>query len=193
MPNNQIPGHSHHLIDQVETFLSDMAANVHEVDPREMQLSKPIADLETLLFDDPIIRMYTLEMLHQVPAKNQVVKSIPELLHALHLISTSAPLYSADPLRANFFPVSTLFVHMMMTPAGQAIFRMESFNDCIRNILKSWCSYLDSAESRSVLNTTDSGWLCSSSCQRHNLNEYEIPNESDPHWGFPSFNRGTAR
>lgn len=184
----QIPGHSPHLRAQVDAFLLDVKEELCDTHVNMAQWSAPVQALDDLLRRDPIVRMYALEMFQQVPPQHRVVSSIPELLQALQLISTRAPEYSADPQRANFFPVSTLFVYMMMTPAGQAIFRIDTFNDCIKAILKSWCLYLDSPESREVLHTNENGWLSPSSYARHNLDEYLIPDRSAPHWGFASFN-----
>lgn len=184
-----IPGYSPHLKNQIDAFLLGLKEELSDYDTRcSSQWSTSVQVLDDLLHNEPIVRMYALEMLRQVPKQHQVVTTIPELLIALQIISTRAPDYNPDPKQANFFPVSTLFVYMMMTPAGQAIFRIGAFNDCIRAILKSWCVYLDSPESRDVLHTNENGWLSPSSWDRHNLDEYLIPDKSAPHWGFSSFN-----
>ncbi|ELP95901.1 phosphatidylserine decarboxylase family protein [Pseudomonas syringae pv. aptata] len=183
-----IPGHLPQVRIQVNTFLTDIKEELSDTPSGSEGWSVPVQALEDLLAQDPIIRMYVSDMFMQVPEEHRVVSCVSELLVALELISTRAPVYSSDPARANFFPVSTLFVYMMMTPAGQAVFRIKAFNDCIRVILKSWCIYLDSPQSRDVLHTGDTGWLSPSSCARHNMDEYLIPDRSDPHWGFDSFN-----
>ncbi|MEW5545725.1 phophatidylserine decarboxylase associated domain-containing protein [Pseudomonas soli] len=183
-----IPGYLPHVRQQVDSFLDDVKDEVSLVGEHCLNFSGPVRALEDLLRRDPIVRMYVLEMIQQVPPEHQVVSTIADLLKALQLISTRAPHYNPDPQRTNFFPVSTLFVYMMMTTAGQALFRVESFNNCIRDILKSWCLYLDSPQSRNVLHTGDDGWLSPSSWERNNLQEYEIPDEHAPHWGFESFN-----
>lgn len=182
------PGYSPHLRNQIDAFLFDVEEELCNAPANTGHWSAPVQALDELLRRDPIVRMYAIEMLQQVPLQHRVVSSIPDLLKALQLLSTRAPDYNADPLRANFFPASTLFVYMMMTPAGQAIFRMRAFNDCLRAILKSWCHYLDSPQSREVLHTGENGWLSPSSAARHNLDEYLIPDRSAPHWGYESFN-----
>lgn len=183
-----MPGFSPHLRPEINRFLGEVEEELRETRVDEMQWSPQVRALDHLLRSDPIVRMYAQEMLQQVPAQHRVVHSVSALLTALHLLSTRAPEFCADPRRANFFPVSTLFVHMMMTPAGQAIFRIESFNDCIRGILRSWCDFLDSPASRSVLHTGENGWLSPASCERHRMHEYLIPDPCDVHWGFQSFN-----
>jgi phosphatidylserine decarboxylase len=188
MSLESIIGHSPHLKEEVGLFLADVSEKIDSLNMEVANYSKPVSSLASLLENNPTVQMYVTEMISQVSKDKQVVKSIPELLLALQNISTSAPKYDSNPLKANFFPISTLFVYMMMTPAGQAVFRMEGFKKCIRDILKSWCRYLDSPESRSVLNSSESGWLCPSSYERHRLDEYEIPDRNDPHWGYSSFN-----
>jgi phosphatidylserine decarboxylase len=183
-----MPGFSPHLRAEINCFLGDVEEALGETRLERNQWSPQVRALGDLLRSDAIIRMYAQEMLQQVPLEHRFVKSIEELLTALHVLSTRAPEFCADPARANFFPASTLFVHMMMTPAGQAIFRIHAFNDCIRDILKSWCEFLDSPTSRSVLHTGENGWLSPASQERHHLHEYLIPDPSDPHWGFKSFN-----
>jgi phosphatidylserine decarboxylase len=183
-----MPGFSPHLRPEINSFLGKVEEQLRETRVQEHQWSPQVRALDHLLRSDAIVRMYAQEMLQQVPAQYRVIHNLTELLTALHLLSTRAPEFRADPARANFFPASTLFVHMMMTSAGQAIFRIESFNDCIRKILKSWCDFLDSPASRSVLHTGENGWLSPASCERHHLHEYLIPDPSDAHWGFKSFN-----
>lgn len=187
--NNSIfAGCSAHERAQVEAFLLDVGEEARRgrVDPEKY--SAPVRALDDLLQRDPIMAMYALEMLEQVPGPQRVVGSVPALLAALQLLSTRAPAFHPDPLRANFFPASTLFVHMMMTPAGQALFRMNSFNDCLRAILKSWCLHLDSPQSKNVLHAEEGGWLSAASWEHHHLSDYQIPERTTPHWGFPSFN-----
>jgi phosphatidylserine decarboxylase len=150
--------------------------------------SSAVADLARLIERDGIIRMYVDEMINQVPLEQRTIENIPELLEALNHICKTAPMYEADPNKRNFFPMSSLFVYMMMTPAGEAVFRNDAFNDAIRKILKDWCSFLDSPESRYVLNTGEHGWLSPSAYEYNKLEEFVIPDKSAPHWGWQSYN-----
>lgn len=147
-----------------------------------------VADLARLIERDGIVRMYVEEMIDQVPPDHRTVESIPEMLQALDYISRTAPLYEADPKKRNFFPMSSLFVYMMMTPAGEAVFRNVAFNAALRKILKDWCSFLDSPDSQYVLNTGEHGWLSPSAYEYNKLYEFVIPDPGAPHWGFESYN-----
>jgi phosphatidylserine decarboxylase len=92
------------------------------------------------------------------------------------------------PGKPHAFPMSNLFVYMMMTPAGEAAFRLPQLNDALRAVLKEWCAYLDSEESASVLNEGPNGWLSEPAYQLNKLDEFKIPAKSKPHWGWRSYN-----
>lgn len=188
--NTHLPGCPPHARRQVDAFLLDVGEAVNGVQMKAAvgAYSAPVQALSDLLRSDPVMGMYAQQMLEQVPDAHRVVSSLRALLAALQLLSTRAPAFHADPLRANFFPASTLFVHMMMTPAGQALFRLKAFNDALRAVLKSWCIHLDSRASCNVLHTGEDGWLSEASWTRHHLDEYLIPDRADPHGGFTSFN-----
>jgi len=151
-------------------------------------LSPSVAALARLIERDGIVRMYVSQMIDQVWPKYKQIDDIPELLAALEQITATAPEYRWNPADQNSFPVSTLFTYMMMTPAGEAVFRNEAFNGAIRAILQEWCAFLDSAESRYVLNEGEDGWLSQPAYEQNKLYEFEIPDRKAPHWGFASFN-----
>lgn len=146
-----------------------------------------VARLGALIDTNPIIRMYVSEMIDQVPDKHKVVHDVPELLQALELITVTAPLYNQDPNKRNAFPMSSLFTYMMMTPAGEAVFRNDDFNRGLKGVLQQWCAYLDSPESAHVLNEGPYGWLSPFAYQDMKLYEFEL-DRSKPHWGFTSYN-----
>jgi phosphatidylserine decarboxylase len=150
--------------------------------------SASVAALAALIERDGIVRMYVEEMIAQVPAPHRTIKSVGELLEALELIITTAPLYDSDPKKGNFFPMSSLFVYMMMTRAGEAAFRNGPFNDALRNVLKEWCAFLDGPGSLYVLNTGKDGWLSPSAYAYNKLGQFVIPDPEAPHWGWRSFN-----
>ncbi|MCB1036630.1 MAG: phophatidylserine decarboxylase associated domain-containing protein, partial [Acidobacteria bacterium] len=98
------------------------------------------------------------------------------------------PLYQEPDGTQNHFPMSSLFVYMMMTPAGEAAFRNVAFNDALRRILQQWCCFLDSENSLYVLNTSEEGWLSPAAYEANKLYEFVIPDRSAPHWGWTSYN-----
>lgn len=147
-----------------------------------------VQELADLIETDGIVRMYVTEMIDQVPDKYKTVSNIEDLLAMLDYIITTAPEYNPNPEDRNFFPMSSLFVRMMYTPAGLAGFRNEAFNASLRNILQAWCDFLDSADSQYVLNEGEYGWLSPSAYEYNKLDEYVIPDPEAPNGGFESFN-----
>lgn len=155
---------------------------------RRPALGEAVSELARLIRANGVVRMYVHEMIHQVPPPYRTVDDVDELLAALSHSTRTAPVYHPDPNYRQFFPISTLFLAMMMTPAGAAAFRDERFNGAIRKILKERCRFLDSSESLSVLHTGEHGWLSPPAYEYSKLDEFIIPDRSAPHWGWKSFN-----
>jgi phosphatidylserine decarboxylase len=158
-----------------------------KLDSEARPLGDAVTRLGALIETNPIVRMYVSEMIRQVPHKYKVVHNTTELLRALEHITVTAPPYNQDPARRNAFPMSSLFAYMMMTRAGEAVFRNADFNRGLRGVLQQWCAYLDSPDSAHVLNEGPSGWLSTFAYQDMRLWEYEY-DRSQPHWGFESYN-----
>lgn len=144
--------------------------------------------LAELIQRDSIVRMQVTQMVSQVPREHKTIQDVDELLGALNHIVQNAPKYNIEPNKRHAFPMSALFVYMMYTPAGVAAFQNEAFNAAIRTVLRAWQDFLDSKESRVVLNMGDEGWLSPSACEFNKLDEFVIPDRNAPHWGFKSFN-----
>ncbi|HEV7590523.1 MAG TPA: phophatidylserine decarboxylase associated domain-containing protein [Longimicrobium sp.] len=174
----------------VDAWQRELIAEVRAARPTAAQRGRcaSVAALAALIEVDGIVRMYVEEMIRQVPAPHRTIETVEELLDALETIITTAPLYNPDPAKRNSFPMSSLFVYMMMTRAGEAAFRNGPFNDALRNILKEWCAFLDGEGSLYVLNTGEDGWLSPSAYAYNKLDEFVIPDRSAPHWGWRSFN-----
>lgn len=144
--------------------------------------------LESLLFDDGIIRMLVSQMIDEVPDDQKTVENVKQLLAQLSLITKTAPEWEADKAKRNFFPMSALFTYMMMTEAGEAVFRNRKFNAALIDILKTWCAYLDSEASAHVLNEGENGWLSPLAYKYNELQNFVIPDPDAPHWGWKSWN-----
>jgi phosphatidylserine decarboxylase len=170
---------------------------------RAKRLHPSVAAMAALIESDGIVRMYADEMIsqqallrdphgHPIPPSS-VIKDIPDMLAKLDHIVTYAPWFS-DP---SHFPMSALFVYVMMTPAGESLFRNAAFNDSLRGVLREWCSYLDSKESLHVVTPGAEkgavGWLSPQAYgggkNGMKLWDFRIPEYKDKkHWGFRSYN-----
>jgi phosphatidylserine decarboxylase len=155
-----------------------------------------VQNLVKLLDDNPIIRMYVTEMIDQVQYlpyqenRRDHIKSVPELLAMLDTIVTMVPTYKTKEGKDGIhFPMSALFAYMMMTPAGEAVFRDDAFNEALRVILAEWCSFLNSDRSCDELRTENYGWLSPDAVNELQLNDYVTKEDKQkPHWGFTSWN-----
>jgi len=162
-----------------------------------------VAAMAALIESNGIVRMYADEMISQqallrdphgkpIPPSS-VIKDIPDMLAKLDYIVTYAPWFS-DP---SHFPMSALFAYVMMTPAGESLFRNAAFNDSLRAVLREWCRWLDSKESLDVVTPQAEkgavGWLSPQAYgggkNGMELWQFRIPNFKDKkHWGFRSYN-----
>jgi phosphatidylserine decarboxylase len=156
--------------------------------------SPAVQALSDLLDADAIVRMYVTEMIEQArllpdqSGRRDTIGSVSELLAALDALTRTAPTYKIG------FPMSALFAYMMMTTAGEAVFRNGPFNDALRAILKEWCAFLDSEESTSTLNEGEDGWLSPEAVAKLKLDDFVIPDRKAEHWGLsPGTSSSTAR
>jgi phosphatidylserine decarboxylase len=173
----------------VDEWQRNLRLKIEERRAQEDRIVTPsVAALARLIERDGIVRMYVTQMIDEVPPKYKKIEDVPQLLAALDLITTTAPEYRWNPADQNFFPMSSLFTYMMMTPAGEAAFRNEAFNGAIRAILQEWYAFLDSPQSLYVLNESETGWLSQPAYEQNKLYEFVIPDRGAPHWGFASFN-----
>jgi phosphatidylserine decarboxylase len=192
-----IAAYAHHLPKSNEglsAFHRDLGPKIDAVQAAgAAQISSPAVQALAALIDaDAIVRMFTVEMIRQAIELPQspdqpAVKDVDDLLSALDLITTLAPAYNVNKNLRNAFPMSSLFGYMMMTPAGESIFRNRSFNAAIQKILQEWCAYLNSGASTSVLTTDADGWLSPPAVKEFQLDDF-IHDPNLPHWGWTSYN-----
>lgn len=141
---------------------------------------------------DGIARQYANQMLSQYRAYLQAAgflapqagfQSVDQWLAAINYTIQRSPRFNGQN-----FPMSSLFVFVMFTPSGAALFRMREFNALLRSVLQTWCAYLDTKDSREVLIEPD-GWLSEPAQQQLCLEQSVNYLERDkPYWGFESFN-----
>jgi phosphatidylserine decarboxylase len=172
----------------VDLFHQQLAIDMREAEAGA-EVSPAVMALGQLLERDPIVRMYVMQMIEEaleIPGSPKTITNVYDLLNALDRIVRIAPVYAPKGQR-NFFPMSSLFVYMMFTTAGEAAFRNAPFNDAIRRILKEWCAYLDSPASREVINTGPNGWLSGPAREEYKLDDFQV-DWSAPYGGFASYN-----
>ena len=129
-------------------------ALVRRLDPAK-PFGPAVKALAELIALDGVVRLYVTQMIEQQPADHQTVSSIETLLAALNHIATTAPAYTPGPDQIDAFPMSNLFTYMMMTTGRRGGVPQRGFNDAIALVLREWCAFLDSPDSRYVLNEGD--------------------------------------
>ncbi len=156
--------------------------------PDNPPMAPTVAALRQTIERNPFVRMYVEQMLVEIPKDRQHFTSIEMMLKAINFVVHMAPLFRDVQSISWQFPLSSLMNFWMMTPSGKAVLRMPQMNDHINAIMKAWCVYLDSPDSRYVLNETDEGWLCAKAYAYNDLDSYVIPDRSAPFWGYRSYN-----
>lgn len=157
-------------------------------DEPDRPVAASVTALARLLGSDGILRMYVDQMIAEVPERVRTVSDIADLLDHLNHVVRMAPEWEVDESKRVFFPMSALLGQMMITDGGEAAFRLRDFNDALRWILKDWCGFLDSFNSRYVLNEGAEGWLSPPAVAYNRLSEFVVPDRSAPHWGWESYN-----
>ncbi|PSJ24306.1 phosphatidylserine decarboxylase [Streptosporangium nondiastaticum] len=184
-------GYLPHSRKAVDAWLTDLVAKARK---RTAEHVPTVQALAELLESDKPLRDNVNLMIEQAQQldpghKAEHVKNIDEMLKCLDEITVTAPEYRLDPKERVFFPMSALFCYMMATQAGWDAFRDERFNDALLTILRDgWCAFLDSPESRYVLNEGPNGWLCQAASEQNKLYEFVIPEPGALYGGFVSFN-----
>lgn len=151
-----------------------------------------VAALRALLAREPTLAAQVNQMIAEqfeiIGHGKPPISTVDQMLACMNYIIARAPSFEADPAKRNFFPMSSLFVFMMYTPTGWALFRNTDFNRAIGAILQAWCDYLDSPASLSVINKSPTGWLSPAAAQLMDLKDFVIPDPGADHGGFASFN-----
>ena len=148
-----------------------------------------LAEFQTLIDSDPVVRLYLNEMIAQVPQNRHYRKrhldSVQELLQLINEVLTMAPEYSEDAMVV--LPLGAILDWTMGTPAGFAAFRDRRINAMLKKILSVWCEFLNSGDSRYVLNDSPSGWKGEAARAAIGIEQYQH-DPDDEYWGFSSWN-----
>lgn len=178
---------------QEETLKVAKAENI-PLNAAVLKLKNYLLDLLSDV-DNSMARMYASQMLTELPKKWIVFHSIEDWLTCINYSITRAPVFTPIKEKQMFFPLSKLFVFYMFTPSGNVLFRDNEFNRRVTSALTEWCKYLDSSDSKKVLNPSlkipaIDGWLCEAAQQEFCLEQSTNfkKRDDDLFWGFKSFN-----
>ena len=151
-----------------------------------------ILEFQDLIEADPVLFMYFTEMFAEQPSMRPPagsgdvkLKDFRQMLVVLNHVLSSPPKFNETGMVG--FPINAVLDFPMITPAGLAAFVTPTVNEMFRRVLAVWAEFLDSAESRSALNDSPTGWLCPAARKALNLDEF-VTDPDAPYLGFKSWN-----
>jgi len=167
-------------------------ATIEEAEKRKAPFNPVIEEFRRLIESDPVIFMNFTLMFEQQPrfpppphSGDVKLKNYHQMLAVINHILSTAPTYNTTGMVG--CPINAILDFPMITPAGLSAFAMEKVNSMFRKVLNVWAQFLDSPDSRYVLNDSPTGWLNPSARKALRIDEFQTkPNE--PYLGFKSWN-----
>jgi len=165
---------------------------IEEAEAKRLPFHPVIQEFKHMIENDPIMFMYFTQMFEQQPAfapppdsGDIKLKNYEQMLVVINHVLHTAPTYNTTGMVG--FPINAILDFPMITPAGLAAFTNEKVNDMFRKVLAVWTQFLDSEQSRYVLNELPGGWLSPAARQAIHLDEFQF-NPADTYLGFKSWN-----
>jgi phosphatidylserine decarboxylase len=173
--------------DALEAWLKGHHERVHSSGDG-VELHPVIVEFQNLLTSEPLLRMYVERMIAEVPQgrnySQRHLTSTEQLMRLINAVLSMAPEFGDQAVT---LPLAAILDWTMGTSAGFAAYRDPRMNAMLKKILTAWCEYLDSPESRYVLNASPTGWKSDAAQRAIGIDQYEHDPE-DPYWGFASWN-----
>lgn len=165
---------------------------IEEAEKKRAPFHPVVEEFQHMIESDPVMYMYFTQMFEQQPtfpppphSGDVKIKNYQQMLVVINHVLTTAPTYNTTGMVG--FPINAILDFPMITPAGLSAFAMEKVNAMFRKVLAVWTQFLDSPDSRYVLNESPTGWL--SPRARKNLTLDEFKTQPDkPYLGFKSWN-----
>lgn len=175
-----------HSQEDLESWLTGRSERA-EADGRGT-LHPVTAEFQALIDADPLVRMYIERMIAEVPRNRNYTKrhlsSVEQLLRLIDAVLTIAPEFGDQAVT---LPLGAILDWTMGTTAGFAAYRDPRVNAVLKKILTVWCEFLDSPDSRYVLNDSPTGWTSAAAQQAIGIDQYQH-DPADTYWGFTSWN-----
>ena len=186
-----------------QAFLDSwMEGLIADVEDEDSGLLPVIAEFKDLIENDPEIYMLFNQMFEQIPNKppynldptgKPQIKNYIHMLQLLNHVLTTAPEFNKSGLVG--FPINAILDWPMGTQAGSVAFLNEKVNCQLKKILNEWAKFLDSADSRYVLNDDPiSGWFGRDAHEAMpTFVEDFICQPKQPYYGFTSWDNFFTR
>lgn len=151
-----------------QLILNNWMSNlIAEVDVENKELLPVMKELKDLIESSPEIYMHFNEMFEQLPKKARFkndptgkpqVRDYQHMLQLINQVMTQAPEFNKTGLVG--FPINAILDWPMGTNAGSVVFLNEKLNQQLKKMLNEWAKFLDSPDSRYVLNDDPrTGWF----------------------------------
>lgn len=151
-----------------QLILNNWMSNlIAEVDVENKELLPVVKELKDLIESSPEIYMHFNEMFEQLPKKARFkndptakpqVRDYQHMLQLINQVMTHAPEFNKTGLVG--FPINAILDWPMGTNAGSVVFLNEKLNQQLKKMLNEWAKFLDSPDSRYVLNDDPrTGWF----------------------------------
>lgn len=167
-------------------FRRNLAKRVRESPAKELIPS--VQALALLINDTPVIRMNLTLSIEQAIAEGYDLgySSIEELIALINeVVTRSIPF---DKTYSVGVPLYALLQWPMRMTSGLALFRMDDFNQQLKQVLNDWCQFLNGPDSREYLNEEPpSGWFSPDALEQMDMSEF-ICDPELPYWGYSSWN-----
>lgn len=186
-----------------QAFLDQWLADLIEVaETSDEPLYPVIVEFQELIEGDPQLYMLFTEMFEEVPDSssfkhdpvgNPQIRNYHQMLRVLNGILTRAPEFNKTGLVG--FPINAILDWPMGTPAGAMAFLNEKVNRQLKKILNQWAVFLDSEDSRYVLNDDpEHGWFGRDAQEAMpTFVEDFICDPNEPYYGFTSWDNFFTR
>jgi phosphatidylserine decarboxylase len=155
-----------------------------------------VQEFKALIENDPELYMLFTQMFDQIPRDrlylkdpvgNPQVRNYRDMLKLINHILTQAPEFNKTDLVG--FPINAIVNWAMGTPAGAAAFMNDKVNRQLKKVLTQWAVFLNSADSRTVLNNNpEKGWFGRDAMQAMPTFAQDFELQADlPYFGYASW------
>ena len=186
------------MFDSMRFFTYDktrIARRLNQISGSKHIKHKSVLAFKELIEADPEVYMLFSDMFSESPAesKHNPIRNYMDMLRKMDAIISEAPKFQYnnddDPnYQDPAAPFCNLLVYVAATPSGAKAFINDKVNRCLRDIQQGWAKFLDSPESKLVLNNKD-GWLSPEALKRMPGFMDTFPcDKEDEYCGYKSWN-----
>lgn len=199
---NHSKHHSRHLrhtarlgrwLPRDQKHLHEWLKNLIEAAEKKKTPFHPVVEeFRSMIESDPETYMYFTLMFEEQPAfapppgsGDIKIRDYHQMLVIINHILSSAPEFNTTAMVG--CPINAILDFPMITPSGLTAFLSPKVNGMFKKVLQVWTDYLDSPDSRYVLNTSENGWLSAAAIKLLHMEDF-IHDPKDSHFGFKSWN-----